>query len=304
MTTLTRAEIFAQAARKLRSDFEALTVIPHKASKGHEAEEIIRRFLNGHLPKRFAAGSGFIIDPLGAVSNQTDVVVYDAHNCPVYRASDSAAIFPSNNVAIVVEVKSRLNKEAIEDAAAKIAKIKAMSKSKPPDMPFLVTAQTMGVLFAFASDIKLSTVGEHYKDTFRTHGIGRHIDSIAVLDQGIVTLAGRLPGLEGWNVAQMTEGLGGAPAEGSHLAVSIAEFKEHTLDVLLRLMLPHLAHFRQIVDHPGFDFASLPVKNQMMLMYLMSITTETNPVRKAEKLRQYAAEVEREFSANPVPPEQ
>ena len=130
MSTISRSEIFAQAARKMRADFEELTVVPHNASKGHEAEEIIRRFLNGHLPKRFAAGSGFILDPLGAVSNQTDVVIYDAHNCPVYRASDTAAIFPSNNVAAVVEVKSRLNKAAIYDAAEKIARIKAMSKSK------------------------------------------------------------------------------------------------------------------------------------------------------------------------------
>jgi hypothetical protein len=301
MTQISRAEIFAQAARKLRSDFDALTVIPHNASKGHEAEEIIRRFLNDHLPKRFVAGCGFIIDAQGAVSNQADVVVYDAHNCPVYRASDSAAIFPSNNVAVVVEVKSRLNKEAIEDAASKIARVKGLVKSKSPNVPFLVTSQTMGVLFAFASDIKLATVGQHYRQTFGAHGIGRHIDVIAVLDQGVVTLVGKMRDVSGWNIVQMDDGLGGEAAEGGHIAISIMELGEYTLDVLFRLLLPQLAQFRQIVDHPGFDFASLPIKNHMTLSYLMSITTETDPVRKEVKLRQYAAEVEKEFAVTKTP---
>jgi hypothetical protein len=300
MTTLSRTDIFAQAARRMRADFESLTVVPHNATKGQEAEEIIRQFLNGHLPKRFTASAGFIIDPLGAVSNQTDVIIYDSYNCPVYRASDTAGIFPSNNVAVVVEVKSRLNGEAIADAAAKIARVKAMTKSKPPDLPFRVAAQTLGVLFAFASDVTLPKVLDHYVESIRTRGLGHHIDFIAVLDRGLVTLCSKFRGRSGWSVS-MIEGLGGKAAEGAHVAASAAEFGENTLDVFLRLLLPHLSTFRQIVDHPGFDFGPLQPNNEMLVQYLFSHTNENDPKRRKQKLAQYIQEVTAELAQTPAP---
>jgi len=68
------------------------------------------------LPKRFDAGSGLIIDPHDNLSKQTDVIIYDALNCPVYRASERAAIIPSDNVAAIVEVKSRIDKEKLREA--------------------------------------------------------------------------------------------------------------------------------------------------------------------------------------------
>jgi hypothetical protein len=40
------------------------------------------------LPKRFDAGSGLIIDPNDNMSKQIDAIIYDALNCPVYRASE------------------------------------------------------------------------------------------------------------------------------------------------------------------------------------------------------------------------
>jgi len=75
MTRVTRKEIFAQAAKKLRNDFDELSsTILHSGVKGGEAEDLVRKFLQGHLPKRFDAGSGFIIDPHDGMSKQTDVI--------------------------------------------------------------------------------------------------------------------------------------------------------------------------------------------------------------------------------------
>lgn len=87
---------------------------------------MVRIFLKAHLPQRFDVGAGFIIDPLDNVSKQSDVVIYDAYNCPVYRASEEAAIFPSDNVAAVVEVKSRLTRERLHDAFQNIASTKSL----------------------------------------------------------------------------------------------------------------------------------------------------------------------------------
>lgn len=186
MAMLTRFEIFAQASKRLRAEFEALSIVPHNALKGQEAERIVRDFLNGHLPKRFAAGAGFIVDPKDNVSRQ---------------------------------------------------------------------------------------------------------------------LVAQVPGVEGWNFAYL-EGVGGPAGEGSHLAISVAEFEEYTLDAFFRLLLPHLMFFRSMVDHPGFDWSSFPVeKKHQVLTYIMFFTVEKDIEIRELKLKKYAEEVRREFEKTPVPDE-
>lgn len=297
---VTRREIFALAAKQLRQDFHALSVIPHSGAKGGEAELLVRRFLNEHLPKRFAASSGFIIDPRDNVSKQTDVIIYDAFNCAMYRASENAAIFPSTNVVAVVEVKSILDKEKLEEAFENIAAVKALSKAKLPLPPgFLNSYQTLGTVFAFDCSITLRTLASHYGDLIRKHGLGRHIDQIVVLDKGIIGLAGKPRG-HGWNPI-VYEGAGGAAGEGTHIAVGVQELKSDSLDGFLRLLLAKLDLFPSFLGHPGFDWSNTESGNQVRLEYLTSITLERDPEKKKQLLEKYAAEAKADFEKNPAP---
>ncbi len=291
----TRQTIFQMAARKLRQEFEELRAIPHAGAKGGEAERLLRRFLNDHLPKRFAAGAGFIIDQRDQVSRQSDVVVYDAMNCPVYRASEDAAIFPSDNVAAVVEVKSRLDKDRLEEAYDNVRAAKRLSKTKAPDVPFLVETQTLGCVFAFESALCLETIAAHYKDLLASKTIGDHIDLIAVLDRGMVMLNAQMPGVGTWHPC-ILDGLGGTMGEGWHLAIGAQALGDDTLDAFLRLLLAHLSFFRGIVDHPGFRWNAMASGGQVHLTYLTSITQEQDPERRKQKLKDYADQVIREFS--------
>lgn len=90
---------------------------------------MVRDFLNHHLPQRFRATSGIIIDKANALSPQTDVIVYDALTSPVYRYSEEMLMLPLDTVAAVIEVKSRLNKKEIEDGYEKIAECKRHKKT-------------------------------------------------------------------------------------------------------------------------------------------------------------------------------
>jgi hypothetical protein len=74
MPAVTRIEVFERAARKLRASFEELANVPHRGEKGSQAEEIVRRFLNEHLPRRFAAAGGFILAPEGPTLEADGVV--------------------------------------------------------------------------------------------------------------------------------------------------------------------------------------------------------------------------------------
>lgn len=298
---LTRQEIFSLAAKKMRQDFETLRPVPHRGLKGHEAEKLVKEFLRNHLPKRFDVGSGFIIDPKGDVSKQTDVVIYDAFNCPMYRVSDDAAFFPSDNVAAVVEVKSKLNKKELFNAFENIAAAKSLAKTKaPPNLPYLSLTQTFGCLFAFESSINLRKILEHYEECIQKVGLGRQIDLICILDRGLVTLSANLPGDDHWNTT-FIEGIPENVAEGMHIGISAFKSGEDSLDGFLRLLLPQLIFFRGMVSHPGFNWQETLAKGEGQVKYLMSFTNEKDPVLKKRKLDEYAAKVKEDFKKNPVP---
>jgi hypothetical protein len=300
MATISRQQIFAQAAKKLRQEFSELSTVPHNALKGQEAEKLVRRFLAEHLPKRFGVGSGFIIDQMNTLSKQSDVVIYDAHNCPVYRASDNASIFPSENVAAVVEVKTRLDKERLAEAFENIGAAKSLAKTAMPDLslPMPVATQTLGCVFAFESSLTMATLVSHYVEQVKSRGLGRHIDLILILDRGIMTLAARPPGLD-WHPA-LLEGLGGPSAEGSHIGVCASEMGEDSLDAFLRLLLAQLIFFRPMVAHPGFNWMEMQPQPQMLLQYIGSVTHETDPQRRATKLKEYEAAVMADLNSRGV----
>lgn len=293
MQSITRRSIFEQAAKKLRQEFDELTTVPHNALKGSEAEQLVRKFLGDHIPKRFAVGSGFIIDPHDTVSRQTDVVVYDSFNCPVYRASDSAGIFPSDNVAAVVEVKSSLNTAELEDCFEKISSVKRLSKHSVsghgPER-----SQTLGCVFAFSCKLKPETLLQHYSRLLQSSGLGPHIDLLLLLDQAVITLACKVRGIPQWGPA-FFEGIGGPAAEGSHIAASLSPTGEDSLDFFLRLLISHLSFFRHITDHPGFDWSRSKSGGLNLMQYITSITLETDPDKRNKRLKAYKEQARREF---------
>lgn len=118
-------EIISSAGRQLREDFaEIQKCNPHAAERGSEAEETLKEFLTKKLPRRFDVASGIVIGGENQISRQTDVIIYDAMNSPVYRTGSRLQILPRDNVACVIEVKSKINKDELKDAASKIADVK------------------------------------------------------------------------------------------------------------------------------------------------------------------------------------
>ena len=302
MKQQTRKSIFESAARKLRADFGELVSVPHAATKGAEAEKLFRDFLRAHLPKRFDVGAGFIIDPAEKISRQTDVIVFDALNCPPYRASEEAGIFPNDNVAAAIEVKSRLDKKELEDAFEKIAALKTLALTNVPQASKgPISTQTYGCIFAFESAISMEKISEHYFRLTHKHNLGRHPDLIGVLDKGVVTLAAKMRGMKEWATLLSMEGTGGAQGEGSHIGISCHEVGDQTLDYFLRLLITALANFRQWVFQPGFAWDETPSKGQVSIRYLTSITLEKDPIKREKRFKEYQDEVEKEFSAFPKP---
>lgn len=296
----TRAEIFALAAKQLRQDFEELSVVVHSGVKGGEAEDLIKTFLNDHLPLRFRAVSGFIIDHEDNVSSHNDVIIYDAVNCPLYRASESAAIIPNDNVAAVIEVKSSLDKARLEEAGEKIAEAKALAKRKPAETidsyDQLINYETLGLVFAYGTPLRLETLSRHYGNVVLAHEFPRHIDYVYVLDNAMLSLASDPKKSGQWNPAVLYQI---PPLEGLHIATGAVELGEGVLDTFVTTLITHLRYFRQTVDQPPFNWGSERTGQQARIQYLTSVTHETNPGKRAILLAAYREEAKQLIQKRP-----
>ncbi len=255
---LTVAQLFNEAAKKLRAEFEFIRTNPHSGEKGAEAENVVRDFLNHHLPQRFRATSGIIIDTANSLSPQTDVIVYDALVSPVYRYSEEMLMLPLDTVAAVIEVKSRLNKKEIEDGYKKIAACKRLKKTpvsggdQQATGSELKTVATYAVIFGFSSDTSLATLAQHAENLNSQYEPSAWPDLIVLLDSGTLGYAGHFPGASSMgHMMPPAHDEFAVPPMSIHLM--LREDGDFTLNRFFILLLAHLTFFPRRIGTPPFD---------------------------------------------------
>lgn len=283
----TRESIFNEASKKLRQDFEAAKNIPHPGEKGRAAEEVLKTFLRGHLPKRFDVCSGFIMDNKDSISGQTDVVIYDANSCPILETFGDNLIIPADNTAVVIEVRSSLDSAGIKDAANKIGIIKSLSRAPIERADTGESLHTLGVLFAFKSTIRLEALADHYAKYVMEKGFGRHIDFIFILDEGMVSLYTHIPGDRA--LAPIIMNSPNAPVpEGTVIAAGMRYFKSRTLDAFMRFIIPHLQMFLPWISHPGFNVMSNEDSSSDLVAKFLSVKLfEQDPEKRKQLIETY-----------------
>jgi hypothetical protein len=197
----TIAGLISQAAKKLHDDFAHIReTIPHSGEKGGETEDKVRAFLNGHIPKRFHATKGFVIDVDNQMSDHQDVIIYDEQSSPVYKYDGANQIVSADAVAAIMEVKAVLNKSHLEEAYAKIEEVKRLRKLPIGEMDQKATASTLtatgtlGVILGFESDISLGKLAEHCLELNEKYETAHRPDIIVVLDVGVINYTAQLVG--------------------------------------------------------------------------------------------------------------
>ena len=103
---------------------------------GSAAEQPVRDQLEQVLPRGVAAGEGFVIDSDGGTSRQQDVVLYERDICPVFSINKvpQTSYYPCEGVIAAGEIKSRLDRDSLEDAFKKIASVKALRRHAIADL--------------------------------------------------------------------------------------------------------------------------------------------------------------------------
>ncbi|EKD79721.1 MAG: hypothetical protein ACD_40C00331G0004 [uncultured bacterium] len=254
-------DLMAEAGKQLRQEFESIKKTnPHYAERGAETEDLLKVFLNRVLPKRFSADTGLVIDLENNISSQTDVIIYDSYNSPIYRTGSRLLILPSDNVASVIEVKSNLNKVELKDAAKKVASVKCLKKTpltdldQPVTFSPLVTTKTYGVVFAYESETSLETLAENLKEINKKYPSDQWIDLIVVLDKGVVGYTVQSPfenGFPAW-FGGATDDEFAPPPYYIHLVK--ADLGELTLNKFFVSLISHLTFYRKRIS---FSFDSL-----------------------------------------------
>ena len=102
--------------------------IGHPGSKGDTTEQRWIDFLRTYLPDRYKVDKAIVIDSTGNVSEQMDVVIYDAIYTPFIFKQDGFMYIPAESVYAVFEVKQDV-KGHIEYAAQKVESVRKLKRT-------------------------------------------------------------------------------------------------------------------------------------------------------------------------------
>ena len=155
----------------------------HHPTAGMANEMILRDFLAKLSSTCDAVSQGFICDPCqpDVVSRQCDILVYDQLSYPLVHADGEVRVVFPHSVKMVVEVKTGLDRTALEQAFENVRAAKAMN--------FLLN----GVIFAFESP-KLPSVIRGLRSITSRVPLEHSPIAVLLLDQGVVIH--RWPGTE------------------------------------------------------------------------------------------------------------
>lgn len=102
--------------------------IGHSGSKGDATEQHWINFLRTYLPDRYKVDKAIVIDSTGNVSEQMDVVIYDAIYTPFIFKQDGFMYIPAESVYAVFEVKQDVEGH-IEYAAKKVESVRKLKRT-------------------------------------------------------------------------------------------------------------------------------------------------------------------------------
>ncbi len=116
--------------------------VQHHGFAGELREIFLSNLIIPLLPDGYRVGTGKIIDRSGALSQQTDIIIYSRSHFTPLMFDERLGIFPIDSVDYAIEVKSTITHSEIRDSFAKAQKLRSLNG---PKVNF--------VLFGFKSDL-------------------------------------------------------------------------------------------------------------------------------------------------------
>lgn len=143
----------------LQAKINAGEVITHPVGKGDELESIWLEFLKAHLPGRyFPIPKAFVLDHLGGLSDEIDIVIADRNYSPLIVKSETRTYVPAEAIYAAIEVKQDIDAGNVDYARKKIQSVRKLVRTnaqivdargliEPPRTP----EKILGILLAARS---------------------------------------------------------------------------------------------------------------------------------------------------------
>jgi hypothetical protein len=122
--------LFASLQKSLVSQLETgREIATHSSDLGDDSERKWLHFLQTHLPRRYRAEKAKVIDHRGKVSDQIDIVIFDALYSPVWAAERGVTYVPAESVYAAIEVKQDMTPAHLRYAAAKVESVRRLART-------------------------------------------------------------------------------------------------------------------------------------------------------------------------------
>lgn len=106
-------------------------LLDHPVTKGEHCESAWIDFFRSFLPNKYAVDKGFVFDYKGNVSEQIDIIIYDAMYAPLIFGTDAGEKFiTAESVYAVFESKPIINKENLYYANKKIESVTTLQRTR------------------------------------------------------------------------------------------------------------------------------------------------------------------------------
>ncbi len=138
MSTVDLRQLLMLKQEVLAARLHSAAGFDHAVAKGDVGElnwEAVldgRHDRGGFLPGRYAVCGAFIIDADGGTSDQIDLVIHDAHFCPLFFEEGGNRYIPAESVYAVFEIKPELSRDYILYAGEKAASVRALRRTSVP----------------------------------------------------------------------------------------------------------------------------------------------------------------------------
>jgi hypothetical protein len=175
------------------------TAIDLPGLKGQASEDHWRSLLETHLPRRYRVAQGIVVDCKGGQSEQIDVIVHDAHYCPLFLDHGGTSFVPAESVYAVLEAKQEMNGTYLDAAAQKAESVRRLKRTSAPIIERGRKRPARPLPRIIAGIVSLSTgwsegLGKSFRERLAGHTGLRALDIGCALDAGSFEVpAGRGP---------------------------------------------------------------------------------------------------------------
>ena len=205
-TGYSQAASFRGRATELRGRLVSAGTGRHYGTQGMRRETAFRDFFRQHLAGRYGVSAGEVAEASGGISQQVDILIYDAVDSDPLDGDPDALVLAAESVYAAIEVKLTLDGASLREAAetvrsAKVLPRTALDFSYEPDdrgrAPEANPAPFAAVLGCRGSNPELLARRLHEIQEGKPPSLW--VDAVCILDEAVIHREGGIPGPGGWS---------------------------------------------------------------------------------------------------------